>query len=132
MLEDRRKFLRFDIPLHVKFKPSKGLIEKYVLGVTTNFSRQGFCFEAQNIDLEPTETLELKVMLPRENAFVPVLGDIVWKKRVGSKFLVGIQIIEMHKEAKWEILDYAYTIWLDKAQDKNTIEKITCSQWGTS
>ncbi len=126
MLHDRRKFLRFDIPLHVKFKPSKDKLEKYVLGLTINFSRQGFCFEAPDIALEPTETLELKVMLPRENAFVPVVGDIVWKKQVDSKFMVGIKLIAMNKEAKWEILDYAYNTWMSKAQGKNTIEKVAC------
>ncbi len=126
MLQDRRKFLRFDISLHVKFKPSKEKLEKYVFGMTTNFSRNGFCFEAQNIDLGPEETFELKIMLPRENAFVPVVGDIVWKKQVDSKFLVGIKLIAMNKEAKWEILDYGCNTWMAKTQGKDTIEKMAC------
>lgn len=126
MLQDRRKFLRFDVPLHVKFKPSKDKLERYVFGTTINFSRNGFCFEVQNIDLKPAESLEFRVMLPSEDAFVPVLGDIVWKKQVDSNSLFGIKFIAMNKDAKWEILDHGYSLWLDKMQGKNMLRKVAC------
>ena len=127
MLHDRRKSLRFNIPLHVKFKPSKEPLEKYALGTTINFSRRGFCFETQDIFLEPEETFELKVMLPLENAFVPVIGEIAWKKQAATKCMVGIKLIEMNKEAKWEILDYGYMLWLSKPQGRSIMEKVVYS-----
>lgn len=122
MLKDRRKCLRFDIPLDVKFKSKE--VAGYSLGVTNNFSRKGFCFEMQKFDPKSKETIELKVRHPQEDTFISVTGDIVWRRQVEAKYLVGIKLREMHKEAKWEILDCCYNTWTDKMRRKNKKVKV--------
>lgn len=112
---ERRKFIRFDVPLDMEFKPLKDRSE-YLPGITINFSREGFCFETESRDLRMNEVLELKVKLPNKDMFTPVVGEIVWKKQLKDKYLAGIQLEDMDKEAKSEILDHAYNIWLEKTR----------------
>ncbi len=44
--------------------------------------------------------------------FVSVLGDIIWKRQVGDKCLMGVIIRDIENEIKDEILDYAYDRWI--------------------
>ncbi len=82
--------------------------------MTRNFSRQGLCFESEDIDLCLKGFFELSVKHPQEGKPVPILGNIVWTRQVGSKCLAGVALIEMDKEAKLDILDYAYDKWIEK------------------
>ncbi len=118
--------MRFDIPLKVKFKPPKKTRE-YAVGITSNFSRKGFCFESQELDIEPNGITAFKVHHPQADVFVPVLGDIVWKKQVNTKFMVGVKLREMHSEAKCEILNCCYNTWVNKMQAENRNAKIARS-----
>ncbi|MEE8328745.1 MAG: PilZ domain-containing protein [Thermodesulfovibrionia bacterium] len=126
MLDNKRAFVRFDIPLEVKFKTPKNTNE-YVVGVTKNFSRKGFCFELQEFDIEPNKIVAFKVRHPQADVFVSVLGDIIWKKRVNTKFMVGVKLREMHSEAKCDILHYCYNTWVNKMQAENRNAKVAYS-----
>ncbi len=126
MLDNKRAFVRFDIPLKVKFKTPKNTNE-YAVGVTKNFSRKGFCFELQTFDIEPNEIVAFKVHHPQADVFVPVLGNIIWKKRVNTKFMVGVKLREIHSEAKCEILHCCYNEWVHKMQTENRNAKVACS-----
>lgn len=126
ILDNKRTFLRFDIPLKVKFKTPKKTRE-YAVGITSNFSRKGFCFESQEFDIEPNEIMAFKVHHPQADVFVPVLGDIVWKKPVNTKFMVGVKLREMHSEAKCDILNCCYNTWVSKMQAENRNAKIASS-----
>jgi len=57
---------------------------------------------------------ELSIKHPQEDRHIPVVGDVVWTKEVKPECLVGIKLVEMGKEAKLDILDYAYDKWLEK------------------
>lgn len=112
MYEDRRKFMRFDIPLDVQFKPSidTGSLSK---GTTVNFSRSGLCFEANSLDYKLNDLMKIKIKLPKKDDYISVTGDIAWKEELGdSRFLAGIIFKEIDSEAKSHILDHAYNAWL--------------------
>jgi c-di-GMP-binding flagellar brake protein YcgR len=112
-VRERRKFIRFDIPLNVELM-LLGDTSGYTMGVTRNFSREGLALVSQNFDLKPKETIHLRLNLPEKDTFVPVWGDIMWKKQLETKCWAGIKFREMDKETKSEILDYAYSLWVEK------------------
>ncbi len=112
MLNERRKFRRFDVSLDVAFKISKTSKESFT-GVTRNFSRRGFCFESDAFAFALESPVELRVKLPDQDAFIPVSGNVAWKERVNDKCWIGIEMTEMDKEVKSQILDYAYDQWVE-------------------
>jgi hypothetical protein len=119
MAQEKRTFIRFNMPLEVKFK--KVADERYIFGVTSNFSRRGLCFTSDSFfDLDTHEILELRVKLPRGDAFVSIFGDVMWTNQDRNKSMAGIMLRAMDKEAKWEILDHGYTLWLNKMTGKKT------------
>ena len=113
MLSERRKFKRFDVSLDVAFKASKNA-GGYFSGVTKNFSRSGLCFESPTVSLALKAPMELEVKLPDQDTFVPVSGNVAWKYQLEDKCLIGIEFTEINKEAKSQILDYAYDLWVEK------------------
>lgn len=119
---ERRKFIRFEIPLDVIFKPSDNSAS-YSSGITKNFSRCGCCIESGNTDLSLSDSMELQVKHPCKDLLVPASGSIVWKQQLGDdKWLLGLDIINMDKEAKSEILDFAYDIWLENNIKINAVQ----------
>lgn len=118
---ERRKFIRFEIPLDVIFKPSNEA--PYSTGIIKNFSRYGCCIESKGTVLDLMENMELQVKHPSKDILVSASGNIVWKRQLGNdKWLLGVDIIDMDKEAKSEILDFAYDIWLENNLKFNTVQ----------
>jgi len=114
MLAERRKFIRFDVPLDVIFKISDDSTP-YSVGTTKNFSRHGCCIESKSADIKLHKNMDIQVKHPTKDIFVYASGNVVWKQQLDNdRCLLGIDIIEMNKEAKSEILDFAYDIWLEK------------------
>jgi c-di-GMP-binding flagellar brake protein YcgR len=114
MLAERRKYIRFDIPLDIIFRPVNNKAP-YSFGVIRNFSRHGCCIESNSLDALLIENLEFKVKHPtKKDVYITATGDIVWKQRIDGGWLAGVRILDMDKEAKSEILDFAYEIWLEK------------------
>lgn len=119
---ERRKFIRFEIPLDVIFKPSDNSAS-YSSGITKNFSRSGCCIESGSAHLSLSDNLELKVKHPSKDVFVTASGNIVWKQQLGDdKWLLGLDILDMDKAAKSEILDFAYDIWLENNIKINAVQ----------
>ena len=116
MLDERRSFKRFDIPLEVEFKISNST-EKFLVGRTINFSRTGLCLESNSIAPDIKEVTELRIKLPEKDTFTTAVCDVAWQKNVDEKFMMGIKLMAMDKEAKNEILQYAYNMWLSKMRD---------------
>lgn len=116
MLDERRNFKRFDIPLNVEFKDSNSL-EGSLMGLTINFSRSGLCLESNTAATDISEVTELKIQLPEKETYVTAVCDVAWQIRVDDKFMMGVKIMAMDKEAKNEILQHAYDLWLEKMRD---------------
>ena len=112
MMMERRKFMRFDIPLHLKFKDSQSEGD-FTDGVMVNFSREGFCFQSELPDFKLNTGIECNIELPDKNEDIPVRGDVVWVAKNDRGSLAGVRIHEIGNEAKFDILDYAYDLWLE-------------------
>jgi c-di-GMP-binding flagellar brake protein YcgR len=114
---ERRKFMRFDIPLVLKFKLMDA-VSGSSSGTTINFSRHGFCFESAGPALPSSETVEFELQIPGKDTFVPIRGYVVWSSTVDTKFMAGVQIREMNREAKSDILEYCYDTWLETVRKR--------------
>ena len=113
MVDDRRKFIRYDIPLEVEFKTIDS-VSDYFLGITNNFSRSGLCFISNSKASQLRDAIDLRIKLPDSNRNISVLGDIVWKNEMEDKGMYGIKLMAMEAEAKSIILENAYNRWIDK------------------
>ena len=118
MFDDRRKYLRFDIPLKVEYEVEGGS-KNYTTGVTANFSREGINLVTQQFDYDPSNTVELKLQHPTKESYIVLSGDVVWKRQVDDKWYAGLRLRQMDKGDKSDILGYAYDRWLENARNKN-------------
>ena len=114
---ERRKFMRFDIPLNIEFKQPESASD-YHSGITVNFSRHGFCFESEGPPLQASSNVELRVQVPGKEIFVPIIGHIVWTQNLSDRFMAGVQIRDMNREAKSDILEYCYDTWLETVRKR--------------
>jgi outer membrane protein OmpA-like peptidoglycan-associated protein len=97
MLLEKRKYTRTDIFLIIHFRLVHNLYE-YAVGISRNYSDEGFCMESQNFDCRPGQILECTVKHPESDSSVSILGEIVWKKDGWYNAVMGVQFL--HTEEK--------------------------------
>lgn len=112
--------MRFDVSLDVAFRESKNAGD-YVIGVTKNFSRSGLCFESLSVSLASESQMEFELKLPFNDTYIPVSGNVAWKEELEDKCLVGIEFTDINKEAKSQILDYAYDRWVERNRNLKSV-----------
>ena len=118
MVSERRKFRRFDVSLDVAFKAAKGS-QAYFAGMTKNISRNGLCLESRTFAPALKESMELRVKLPGRDTYALVRGTIAWKEQMKDACWFGIEFKEIDNEAKGQILEYAYDLWVEKNRNLN-------------
>ena len=101
MFDDRRKYIRFDVPLNIRFK-SPSVADSYTNAVTNNFSREGLGVLASDFSYDTNSTINMSVKHPFQDKYIDVLADVVWKSQKDNKWQVGLRIKEMDKAAKIE------------------------------
>ena len=111
MSEDKRQYMRFDIPLDVKVKTSAEW-EDRPNATVVNFSRTGLCFVAKEADINLSDQIELRVQMPNEHYFIAITGDLAWKEKIDdSRCMAGMSFKEIDSGAKSDILNQAYEDW---------------------
>ena len=99
MLDERRKFERFDTSLDVAIKSTKYFGEWFA-GEIKNVSRSGLCFETMDIQPESKDPIDLELKLSDGGSFVTVSGSISWNKYLVNTCLVGIELADMDEDTK--------------------------------
>lgn len=108
MLSTKRKFHRFDLPLDVKFRSSRGPVE-YATAMIKNVSCEGLCLEARAFNFMQHENLELNIQLPKGRASVLLSGDVAWRKQVNGRSLVGVRLKMRNKDAHKKDLEHIFS-----------------------
>jgi hypothetical protein len=105
MLPDNRNFQRFDINNVLEFNGAAGSGESFV-GITRNFSCEGFSLETQCLKFKPGNNLKLSFKHPRKDLTISLKGKVVWKRNDG-KFacVMGIEFIDMDLDTKLSMLE---------------------------
>jgi hypothetical protein len=104
MLESKRKFRRFDLPLIVKFRPTGGKAQ-YSLGLLKNISCDGLSLEAREFNFVQNENLEMELKFPQGNAAVFLHGDVMWKRKDGNISYAGVRFLAQSESAHNEIME---------------------------
>ncbi len=126
MLKSKREFTRFDLPIIVKFRPSYGAT-RYSLGLTKNFSFEGLGLEARDFNFIKNENLEMEVKFPQSGSSVSLLGDVVWKRQVGSSSMAGVKLKMKDRDSHKELMGKISSNWnipLDSIVSKGDAEII--------
>ncbi len=110
MLNSKREFKRFDLPLIVKFRPSYG-VTRFSLGLTKNFSFNGLGLEARDFNFVKNENLEMEFKFPQSGSSVSLLGDVVWKKQAGSSCMAGIKLNMKDNDMQKELMGKISANW---------------------
>lgn len=112
MNDNRRQFVRFDMPMGVEFHV-QGETSNY-FGVIKDFSREGLSLVAHNISFGQNSALELKLQLPDSHESVNALGDVVWAQEINGQWNVGVKLREIDRGIKMDILSRAYDSWIHR------------------
>jgi len=105
MLQDKRRHKRFDVSTVVEIKSLKAPTN-FCLGITRNFSYQGFKFESQSSDLEVGENIRFKINHPQDSSYFSDAAEIVWKQRDNKfDYSMGVKFKEIDKATKSKMLE---------------------------
>ena len=116
--KDKRRFLRFDASLGMKYKT---LLSKAEEGIATlrNISRSGMGFSVIKGEILPTGTsANFEIDVPGEGGPIFAKGKIVWSKEIFpenvSLLTNGVEFVDITPIDKGILLDYAYNQWVKK------------------
>lgn len=104
MLEDKRRFERFDLSLVTKIGRDEES-PRYSLGLTRNISREGLSIETRDFDFKQDNDLKLELRSPTNNTKVPLIGSVVWKRREENSNIAGVKFIFEDDKSQNEILE---------------------------
>ncbi|UCH81085.1 MAG: PilZ domain-containing protein [Nitrospiraceae bacterium] len=129
IITNKRRSRRFDRPFFVQFRQLKGLAS-YSLGMTSNISSDGFCFQFQNIELKQGDNLEFKFNNQQTKQSVHFFGDVMWTQKNDMKYIAGIRFCMSDKKNRKKMLKIIsdfFTIPLDQLtyrHDKKSSEHV--------
>jgi Tfp pilus assembly protein PilZ len=116
-MEERRKFVRLDINVVVKWEKISGDLNNIVCNnkdITKNMSSGGICLITHE-KLEVGDKLHLKIELPTKK-IITAKGRVVWINEfeiVGGererRYDIGIEFIDIRDEDKEEIGKFVFT-----------------------
>jgi len=116
-MEERRRFMRFEIPLDIKYKIPGESIDGLSQG--KDFSRNGIGLYL-NKRIPRGTIVDLEINIPGEAAPVFATGRVAWAKEAVQRrddFGAGLELININSFDKSRVLEYVYNQWY------KTIEK---------
>lgn len=105
MPQDKRRHKRFDVSTVVEIKSLKDPTNP-CLGITRNFSYEGFNFGSQSSDLEVGENIGFKINHPQDSSYFSDKAEIIWKQRDKKyDYCMGVKLKETDKATKVKMLE---------------------------
>ncbi len=104
MLECKRKYERFNLPLVVSFRPTYGATD-YSVGLLKNFSCEGVALEAENFSFIRFEHLELNLKFPQSSESLSLSGNVIWKKQSLDKCMAGVRFNTADEQTQKQLLE---------------------------
>jgi len=108
MQKERRKFIRLDATIDVKYKILK--IGKKGEAVSKNISGEGIRLSLDE-EIPPASILLLEMKIPVYPESITAKGIVVWSKKSESeikKFEIGVKFIKINPIIKTRIFKYIY------------------------
>jgi len=104
MLENKRKFPRFNFMADVEFNASGVAFS----GMTNNVSSDGMSFISQSCNVHVGTPLQFQIKDPQEESTIEACGNIAWKRQIGDECHLGLRFKFINKVDKSDIFDLAY------------------------
>jgi hypothetical protein len=104
VLENKRKFERFDLSVITQFKPVNE-VTRHSLGLTKNFSREGLSIETRDFNFTPDKYLNLEIKSPNGGTVVSLIGDVMWKRQGENTSIAGVKLIFDDENIRNETLE---------------------------
>ncbi len=117
-MEERRKFLRFNVPLRVELS-LEGTFTFFSRGEALDFSREGLKIVIPSAKILKDNPVELKVYLPNRPAPVSFKASVVWIKDKDDGSELGIKITDISSKEKSELLEYVYNVWKENMKESD-------------
>ena len=108
MLDNKRKFPRFNFVVDVKFRANGDSFS----GMTKNVSLYGISFISQSCSVDVGSPLQFQIQDPQGESTIEACGAIAWKRQMGDECHLGLRFKDINKTDKSDILDVAYDNWL--------------------
>jgi len=108
MLECKRSFERFNLPVAVSFRPTYGATE-YTVGVVKNISDNGLALETEDFSFIKYENLEINLQLSQSSEPISLSGNVIWKKRIDDKSIAGVKLKALDAEVQNHLHDQIST-----------------------
>lgn len=104
MLDCRRKFERFNLPMVISFRPTYGATE-YTVGLMKDISCSGLSLEAENFSFIKYENLELNLKFQQDSNVISLAGSVIWKKQNENKCLAGVKLKHIPEDHKIQFIN---------------------------
>ena len=110
-MKERRKFMRFSVPVDVKYGAPVEDIEG--LSMSRDVSREGISFPVNKQMVRGT-MVELEMDVPGEIAPIFAQGEVAWVKESAERgdFDAGLKVARMNPFDRSRLLEYVYKEWL--------------------
>lgn len=106
-IEERRKFIRLEVPVEFKYIIEGNAVRKEV--TTKDLSCDGLRFISEQ-GFNAGVPLELNLDIPSANNPVHINGKVVWAKKLSiednSSFEVGVEFVKIEEDNKNTFLKY--------------------------
>ncbi|MBN1871865.1 MAG: PilZ domain-containing protein [Candidatus Omnitrophica bacterium] len=116
-MEERRKYIRLEVPVHLQYIIDGETMRKDV--TTKDLSCDGLRFICSN-DISSGLNLEMNLMIPDASNPVHVNGKVVWSKRLtledGSPYEVGVEFSKIEEDNKNTFLKYLCDLIYDQTK----------------
>ena len=115
MLDNKRKFPRFDFSVDVEFRANGDSFS----GMTKNVSLYGISFISQSCSVDVGSPLQFQIQNPQKKSTIEACGAIAWKRQMGDECHFGLLFQDMNAVDKCEILEVAYDNFLSDSRKKH-------------
>lgn len=113
-MEERRRFVRLNVLTDIVYNKQFYNASRK-LSISKDISKGGICIIAYE-ELKESDILDLKILLPDNNAHIVATGRVVWTKEfiIESaeklhRYDVGIEFMEISEEDREKINKYVFT-----------------------
>jgi hypothetical protein len=115
MIEDKRKYLRFECLVRVEEIQSEGLNGTPRDASLDNISREGLRI-VMDVDqpFTPGIGVKFRISLAADKDPIFIRGSVMWSRMKGDKYEIGLRIEEMDSAAKAELLDMGFERWKEE------------------
>ena len=108
MLDNKRKFSRFNFAVDVEFRANGDSFS----GITKNVSLYGISFISQSCSVDVGSPLQFQIQKPQRESTIEACGDIAWKRQMDDGCHLGLRFKDINTVDKCEILEVAYDNFL--------------------